>query len=54
MIEHINLYDDSGCGRRQPDIRTVQKKILRDDNGAKTILLKLPENFHFRSLGIIK
>jgi len=46
MIEHINLYDDSGWEDAAGYPDGTKKKTLRDDNGAKTILLKLPENFH--------
>lgn len=46
MKEQINLYDDAHWQEASEYGSSAQKKTLRDENGAKTILLRLPENFH--------
>jgi anti-sigma factor ChrR (cupin superfamily) len=46
MKEQMNLYDDAHWQYASEYGNNAQKKTLRDENGKKTILLKLPENFY--------
>ena len=46
MKEYVNLFNDSDWEDASEYPHGTKQKILRDDNGAKTILLKLPENFY--------
>ena len=46
MNQYINLFYDSGWEDALEYSKGSKKKVLRDQNGAKTILLYLPENFH--------
>ncbi|WP_073172820.1 cupin domain-containing protein [Tangfeifania diversioriginum] len=46
MKEKMNLYDDSHWQEASEYGSGAEKKTLRDENGKKTILLRLPENFH--------
>lgn len=41
-----NLYDDSNWIEAREYPKGTLKKVLHDDHGVKTILLKLPENFY--------
>lgn len=49
MKNIINIYDqlhwDEACGYP----KGTRIKVLRDENGAKTILLKLPQEFNLES-----
>lgn len=49
MGTSINLLDDSGWQDAQEYPAGTKKKLLRDENDAKTILLKLPEGFYMAS-----
>lgn len=46
MKEIVNLYDDSGWQDAEEYPSSTKMKVLRDEDGAKTILLKLPEKFY--------
>jgi anti-sigma factor ChrR (cupin superfamily) len=46
MKEQMNLYDDAHWKDAPEYGSGAEKKTLRDENGRKTILLKLPVNFH--------
>jgi anti-sigma factor ChrR (cupin superfamily) len=51
MVDHVNIYDDfdwqdsTGNGYAEG----TKQKVLRDENSAKTILLKLPKGFNMPS-----
>ena len=45
----INLFDDSDWQDAQEYPIGTRKKVLRNENGAKTILLKFPEGFYMSS-----
>lgn len=49
METTINLFNDSGWMDAQEYPAGTMKKVLRDQQGAKTILLKLPEGFYMTS-----
>ncbi len=40
-----NIYDDSGWTEAQEYPNGTMQKILHDDQGVRTLLLKLPKNF---------
>ncbi|MBN2213582.1 MAG: cupin domain-containing protein [Bacteroidales bacterium] len=42
----INLFDDSNWINASEYPGGTRKKVLRDENGAKTLLLKFPEGFY--------
>ncbi len=46
MKAQINLFDDAGWEVAAEYPEGAMKKVLRDEGGAKTILLRLPENFY--------
>ena len=46
MKNLMNLYDDLNWENANEYSSETKKKILRDENGAKTILLKLPKKFY--------
>jgi anti-sigma factor ChrR (cupin superfamily) len=46
MKEKMNLYDDAHWQEASEYGSGAKKKTLRDENGKKAILLRLPENFH--------
>jgi len=46
MKAYVNLYEDSGWEDAAEYPTGTKKKVLRDENGAKTILLRLPEKFY--------
>ena len=46
MKEQINLFDHANWQEASEYGSGAKKKTLRDENGAKTILLRLPKNFH--------
>ena len=45
MEATLNLYDDSHWQEAPEYPANTKKKVLRDENGAKSVLLKLPEGF---------
>lgn len=45
MKESINLFDEEGWQPAKEYPENTRKKILREKNGEKTILLNLPKNF---------
>lgn len=45
MKKLLNLYDDLGWVSADNYSSGTKKKVLRDENGAKTFLLKVPKNF---------
>ena len=46
MKEKMNLYDDYHWQEASEYGSGAKKKTLRNENGKKTILLRLPKNFH--------
>jgi len=42
----LNLYDDLNWENADDYCKGTKRKILRDENGAKTVLLKLPKDFY--------
>jgi anti-sigma factor ChrR (cupin superfamily) len=46
MEETINLFDDSNWIDAPEYPSGTRKKVLRDENGSITLLLKLPEGFY--------
>jgi anti-sigma factor ChrR (cupin superfamily) len=46
MKNLMNLYDDSNWEEAANYPQGTKRKILRDDNGGRTILLKLPKGFY--------
>ncbi|MGC9470073.1 MAG: cupin domain-containing protein [Bacteroidales bacterium] len=46
MKETINVYNDSHWEDASEYPSGTKKMVLRDEKGAKTILLKLPEGFY--------
>jgi len=45
MRELLNLYDNLGWETANEYFDGTQRKVLRDENGAKTVLLKIPAGF---------
>lgn len=45
MKNLINLYDDKSWENANEYADGTKRKVMRDENGAKTILLKLPKGF---------
>jgi anti-sigma factor ChrR (cupin superfamily) len=45
-VKTINIYDDSEWQIAPEYSQGTQMKILRDEEGAKTVLLKLPPGFY--------
>jgi hypothetical protein len=46
MIHVKNVFDSKGWEKAEGYPDNTKIKTLRDENGTKTILLKLPKNFH--------
>jgi len=46
MIHIKNIYDELGWEKAEGYPEGTKIKTLRDEDGAKTILLKLPKGFH--------
>ena len=46
MKNLLNLYDDLNWENADEYYEGTLKKVLRDDKGAKTVLLKLPAGFY--------
>ena len=46
MENMMNLYDDLNWEKYNNYFDGTLRKVLRDENGAKTFLLKLPVGFH--------
>lgn len=46
MKNLINLYDDLNWKDAVEYSNETKKKVLRDENGARTVLLKLPKGFY--------
>jgi len=49
MKNIFNLFDQSSWEVADNYAEGTLKKILRDENGASTVLLKLPKGFHMES-----
>ena len=49
MEKPINLFDDSGWQDAREYPAGTRKKVLRAEQGMKTVLLKLPEGFYMTS-----
>jgi anti-sigma factor ChrR (cupin superfamily) len=49
METMINLFDDSNWIEAQEYPKGTLKKVLHDEYGVKTVLLKLPEGFYMAS-----
>jgi hypothetical protein len=49
MMENKNLFHDSEWEDAAEYPAGTKKKTLRDEKGAKTILLSLPERFHMEA-----
>ncbi|RPI66415.1 MAG: hypothetical protein EHM47_16705 [Ignavibacteriales bacterium] len=49
MIQTKNIYEQNGWGIAEEYPVGTEIKILRDQDGAKTILLKLPKDFRIES-----
>ncbi len=49
MINIKNIYDELGWEKAEGYPVGTRMKILRDEDGAKTILLKLPHGFHIEA-----
>jgi quercetin dioxygenase-like cupin family protein len=46
MIFSMNLLDQSGWEKAEGYSEGTERKVLRNENGCKTILLKLPKHFY--------
>ena len=46
MKDRVNLYDDAHWQDAREYGSGAKKKTLRDENGKKTILLRLPDHFY--------
>ena len=46
MKNLMNLYDDLNWEDAVDYFNGTKRKVLRDENGAKTVLLKLPKGFN--------
>ncbi|MEN8250012.1 MAG: cupin domain-containing protein [Bacteroidota bacterium] len=49
MIFSFNLYDEEGWEDAKGYQEGTKRKVLRDENCCKTILLKLPQHFHMEA-----
>lgn len=49
MRDLMNLYDDLGWESADDYFSETKRKVLRDENGARTVLLKLPKGFYMTS-----
>ena len=49
MIHITNIYEELGWKQAVGYPVGTRIKILRDENGVKTVLLKLPKGFHMES-----
>jgi hypothetical protein len=49
MEEQANLFSDLGWEEGGEIYPGAKKKVLRDEGGAKTILLSLPDNFRLEA-----
>lgn len=46
MKDLMNLYDDLNWQNADEYFKGTQRKVLRDDKGGRTVLLKLPAGFY--------
>ncbi len=46
MIFTLNLLDDKGWEDAPGYAKGTKRKLLREENGCRTMLLKLPKHFH--------
>ena len=46
MKKIMNLYDDLNWENADDYFKGTKRKILRDENGSRTVLLKLPKDFY--------
>jgi len=46
MKNLMNLYDDAAWEDAEGYMSGTKRKVLRDENGARTVLLKLPAGFY--------
>ncbi len=46
MKNLLNLYDDLNWENADEYFKGTLRKVLRDENGARTVLLKLPAGFY--------
>ncbi len=46
MENLMNLYDNLGWENADEYFSGTKRKVLRDENGARTVLLKLPKGFY--------
>lgn len=46
MIFSMNLFDDIEWEKAEGYTEGTLRKVLRDENGCRTVLLKLPKHFH--------
>ncbi len=46
MKNLLNLYDDLNWENADEYFKGTLRKVLRNENGARTVLLKLPAGFH--------
>ncbi|MEN8122435.1 MAG: cupin domain-containing protein [Bacteroidota bacterium] len=46
MKDLMNLYDDLNWQNADEYFEGTKKKVLRDEDGAKTVLLKFPAGFY--------
>ena len=49
MIFSMNSLDQKGWEKAEGYTDGTLRKVLRDENGGKTILLKLPKHFHMEA-----
>jgi anti-sigma factor ChrR (cupin superfamily) len=49
MIFSLNLFDDVKWEKAEGYGKGAERKVLRDENGCKTVLLKLPKHFHMEA-----
>ncbi len=49
MIFSTKLLDKEGWEKAEGYCEGTERKVMRDENGCKTILLKLPRHFHMEA-----
>jgi len=49
MIFSLNLYDEIKWEKAEGYGEGAMRKVLRDEKGCKTVLLKLPKHFHMNA-----
>jgi anti-sigma factor ChrR (cupin superfamily) len=49
MFFSLNSFDDKNWEKAEGYGAGAMRKVLRDENGCKTVLLKLPRHFHMES-----